>query len=305
MIVDIHANLYHPSWYPKVFQDSLVQDFLRRQIEAGRDPDASKLESRLQEMLVDRDGSKTIRLMDKAGFDRKLVMIMDWGLALGEAEKSIQTINQEILSICARHPDRLSGFVGVDPRRENAAEIVWRSIEDFGAKGLKLHPTTGWKLSDESCHRIVDTAVQCGLPILVHIGKTIKELSDEHARPSDLIELAEHFPGGLFVAGHSGFDRWREFAEHTGTPDNVVFEISGWQEIVNGDQERFDEHFWGLMSAFPKRVHFGTDGPFYSFNLVASERHWLDMVQNSLGRCPKELASTADTVTDPGKVVVK
>lgn len=299
MIVDIHANLYHPSWYPRAFQRSLVRDFLQRQIKAGRNPDPLKLEARLQQTLEDGDGSKTIRLMDKAGFDKKIVMIMDWGLALGEAEKPIKTINEEILSVCARFPDRLLGFVGVDPRRKNAVDIVWQCINDYGAKGLKLHPTTGWKLSDNSCHQVVDIAAQCGLPILVHIGKTIDELSDEYARPCDLIELALTFPNGIFIAGHSGFDRWKEFAKSENTPQNILFEISGWQEIVNGDQACLDKHLWGLLEAFPGRVYFGTDGPFYSFNLIATERHWLDMVLDSVSRCPKNFTATSSSVTNP------
>jgi predicted TIM-barrel fold metal-dependent hydrolase len=299
MIVDIHANLYHPSWYPRAFQQSLVRDFLQRQTSAGRNSDPLKVEARLQQMLGDPDGSKTIRLMDKVGFDKKIIMIMDWGLALGEADKSIQTINEEILSVCARYPDRLLGFVGVDPRRKDATDIVWRSINDYGAKGLKLHPTTGWKLDDESCHQIVDIAVQCGLPVLVHIGKTIDELSDKHARPGDLIELARHFPNGIFIAGHSGFDRWKEFAASENAPGNIIFEISGWQEIVNGDQACLNEHLWGLLEAFPGRVYFGTDGPFYSFNLVPAERHWLEMVKESINRSPKQLAATLSSVTNP------
>lgn len=302
MVVDCHAHLYHPSWYPPAFQDSLAKDFVRRQRDAGREVGLDKARQMLGSLLRDGDGSRTVRLMDKVGIDRKLVLVVDWGLALGEAEKPIATVNEEVLRICAAFPDRLTGFAGVDPRRDDAAALVRRAIDDLGARGLKLHPTTGWRLDDERTLEVVAVATGRRVPVLVHVGKTLDVLTDRHAAPQDLIGLARAFPDGVFVAGHAGFDRWREFAGDAGAPDNLHFDISGWQEIVEGDPERLKGNLFGLMAAFPGRVYFGTDGPFYSFNLVASEQHWLRMVVDCLRECPEALAGSAASVTDPPRI---
>ena len=259
----------------------------------------SKGRKMLDNLLIDDEGSRTIKLMDRVGFDKKLIMIMDWGLALGEADKSIEQINQEILSVCARFPDRLAGFAGIDPRRSNATELLHRAIDSWGAKGLKLHPTTGWRMDEGCTYKLVSVAVEYDVPVLVHVGKTTDVLSDKHAQPSDLIGLANAFPEGKFIAGHSGYLQWSEFAENPGTPENVCFEISGWQELVNGNRDKLTELLQGILAAFPRRVHFGTDGPFYSFNLVASEEHWLSMVLDCLDDCSHDSGDHGNTVMDP------
>ena len=300
MIVDIHANLYHPKWYPKKFRDSLVRDFIKRQKTAGRTIETSKAEKMLDSLLIDDDGTKTIKLMDKVGFDKKYIMIMDWGLALGEADRSILQINEDILGICARFPDRIHGFAGIDPRRENAPEMLRRAINEWGAIGLKLHPTTGWRMCEENTHKLVSVAVECKMPVLVHIGKTTDVLSDKHAQPDDLVELATNFPNGNFIAGHSGYLQWPEFARNSQTPENLYFDISGWQELVDGDFEKLTHLLDGILSYFPRRVFFGTDGPFYSFNLVAAEKHWLSMVLDYLkGSADRLMCDTGNMINPP------
>jgi len=299
MIADIHANLYHPKWYPQKFRDSLIRDFTRRQQAAGRNIEMSRAEKMLDSLLIDDDGTRTIKLMDKVGFDKKYIMIMDWGLALGEANRSISQINKDILGICARFPDRIKGFAGIDPRREDATNILRRAIDEWGAIGLKLHPTTGWRMSDECTHRLVSVAVEYAIPVLVHTGKTTDVLTDKYAQPKDLVELATSFPNGNFIAGHSGYLQWPEFAKNPQTPENLYFDISGWQELVNGDSQKLAQLMDGILSYFPGRVFFGTDGPFYSFNLAASEKHWLSMVLEYLDRSSSQSKYDSDSVTNP------
>jgi uncharacterized protein len=305
VIVDLHAHLYHPTWYPEVFRDSVANDFIRRQKAAGRSASRRRAQAALDSLLPDGDGSRTLRLMDRVGVDKKTIMILDLGLALGEADKSIREINQEILGICARSSDRLVGFAGIDPRRPDATEIVRRSLDDWGAGGLKLHPTTGWRLADNTAHEVVALAVERRVPILVHIGKTIDELCDARARPRDIVALARRFPEGTFIAGHAGFGRWTEFADSDDLPQNLHCDISGWQELVEGDRAKLEHHLFGLMSLFLHRVHLGTDGPFYSFNLVASERLWLRLVMECLNGIPGWLEGARPSVLDSSALLTR
>jgi len=288
MTIDIHANLYHPDWYPEAFTDSVVEEFIHQQVLAGKQAmSAARARASLKTLLPDRDGSRSLKLMDEVGLERKVIMIMDWGMALGEAALSIEEVNREILGVCQAHPDRLTGFVGIDPRRPDAPAMVARAIDLWGAGGLKLHPTTGWKLDDDEALAVVAVAVERGLPALVHTGNTIERLSDEFCRPHHMIELARHFPRGRFIAAHAAFDRWREFGQHGPLPDNLHCDISGWQSLVGNDQEKLDTQLTELMKIFNGRVHFGTDGPFFSYNLPASEQHWLRMVSTFVAAHPE------------------
>jgi uncharacterized protein len=292
MVFDVHAHLYHPSWYPEAFSVAVVRDYERRRTGSSGDrkDQPSRSADLVRRLLSDSSGEATLRVMDRVGISRRVLLILDWGRTLGEAEKSIHQIHEAILGVCRRFPDRFLGFAGVDPRREDATELARRAVETLGARGLKLHPTSHWSLADERVHALVGYFAEQRLPVLVHVGRTTSPLSDRNAQPADLIALAAAFPDIPFVAGHSGFEQWVEFAEHSDLPGNVRFDISGWQDLFDGRPELRAEALRRLVSAFPGRVCFGTDSPFFTYNLAASESAWLRVVTES-GIEPSELDS--------------
>lgn len=84
MTLDIHAHLFHPKWYPRPFLESLTQDYLSRSLAAGRPQDVARAEEMILRMLSDDTGELTVRLMDKAGIDAKVILVLDWGVELGK-----------------------------------------------------------------------------------------------------------------------------------------------------------------------------------------------------------------------------
>jgi predicted TIM-barrel fold metal-dependent hydrolase len=133
-------------------------------------------------------------------------------------------------------------------------------------------------MNDPCTHEVVGRAAERSLPVLVHLGRTVDVLSDANAQPASFIELALRFPDTRFIAGHSGFEMWETFLQRSDVPENIYFDISGWQDRMYGDGANILADLLRLHEAFPGRVCFGTDGPFYSFNLVLSERRWLDRI---------------------------
>jgi len=278
VITDAHAHLFHPSWYPRPFLDAVGRSYAaRRKAAAGSHPDPAAVQQ-LYRMLTDAAGDMTIRIMDQAGIDRKVIHVIDWGVELGEPEKSIRDIHREILGICRRFPDRLVGFAGVDPRRKDALPLLEWAIESLGARGLKLHPTGAWSLSDPGTREVVGAVAARHLPVMVHVGKTVDVLSDRNSTPAAFLQLARSFPESVFIAGHSGFDSWEIFAGTTDLPTNVYFDVSGWQERSRGDGSALVAEVEALHRAFPKRVFFGTDSPFYGFNLIPAEKLWVQRI---------------------------
>jgi predicted TIM-barrel fold metal-dependent hydrolase len=143
-----------------------------------------------------------------------------------------------------------------------------------------LHPTGGWKLTDERTLAVVVVAARRGAPVLVHIGKTVDVLGDINAQPTPFLDLARKFPEIPFIAGHSGFDLWKLFVEIAETvPPNVFFDVSGWQERAQGDGDNIVSDLRQLAAAFPGHVCFGTDSPFYGFNLSQPEQKWKDKME--------------------------
>lgn len=276
-MIDIHAHLFHPRWYPVPFQESMIRDFQQRLAQSGHRGDPASTARQLSKMLTDDTGAATVRIMDKVGISKRVILVVDWGVELGEAEKSIWEIHKEILGISNRFRDRLIGFAGVDPRRSDAASLLVWAFDEMGARGLKFH-TGDFRLNEARTYDLVGLASERRLPVLVHLGKTVDVLDDAHAQPMPFLELARRFPEIPFIAGHCGFDRWESFVTCDAVPENVYFDISGWQERVRGDGANIIDDLTRLHAAFPSRVCFGTDSPFYSFNLIVSEKQWLERV---------------------------
>lgn len=289
MVVDIHAHLYHPRWYPSKFNEYLGHDFARRRAaQVGRQTSASQIENVIR-FMTDDTGEATIRVMDEAQIDRRVILIVDWGLEMGEPEISLDAIHREVLGVCRNSQGRLVGFAGVDPRRRSAADLVCRAFDDLGARGLKLHPTGDWSLDDDRTGELVTLAASRGFPVLVHVGSTMKIARDDHSQPQAFLRLARCFPAATFIAGHSGLELYKVFVDTPDVPANVYFDISGWQEIARKRTELLTEYLSSLLRAFPGRVCFGTDSPFFSYNLAAQEKWWLASVKAFADNCSDDL----------------
>ncbi|MCF7762190.1 MAG: amidohydrolase family protein [Verrucomicrobia bacterium] len=277
-MIDTHAHLFHPAWYPRPFLEALVRDFAARRKSSGSSNESAALERTLLRMLTDATGEMTLRIMDRIGIEKRVVLVVDWGVEIGEAEKSLWQIHKEIFGICNRYPDRFVGFAGVDPRRRDATKLITWAFDGLGARGLKLHPTGGWRLTDSATVDVVGLAAERNLPVLVHLGRTVDVLSDANAQPQPFMDLARLFPSIPLIAGHSGFELCRSFVDSDSVPSNILFDISGWQTRMQAEGQAAFLDLEAMFGAFPGRVCFATDSPFFSYNLVASEQRWIDQL---------------------------
>ena len=95
------------------------------------------------------------------------MMPMDLGLTRdGEPPVDIFEQNADHARICARHPGRLYSFLGIDPRRPEAVDFFARGIEQWGMKGLKLYPPTGFYPYDPVCDPLYRRALEYDVPVL-------------------------------------------------------------------------------------------------------------------------------------------
>jgi predicted TIM-barrel fold metal-dependent hydrolase len=290
-ISDVHSHLYHPDWYPLPFQKQLAIDYLRRRRKDIADEAVERELKPLNRVLSDKDGSVCLRVMDKVGIEKRALLVIDWGLELGEPACSIKEINEAVLGICRRHSDRLIGFAGVDPRRTDAVSLLTWAFDNLGAAGLKLHPTSrSWTLEDDRVSALVELAAHRKLPVMVHIGGTVSVLSSDNCQPSALLRLSARFAGVEFIAAHSGFSNWRSFGSDP--PPNLWFDISAWQERLSTDAVGLKAEIQQLLMRFPNRVFYGTDSPFYGFNMAFSESRWIAFVRECAEQVGPETVSS-------------
>ncbi len=117
--------------------------------------------------------------------------------------------NESVAKVVAAHPDRLSGWIFLNPRQNPKVldELErWRAVP--GMVGIKLHPH--WHdYRTEIAHPIFARAEELGLPTLVHLG---------FGPRGDVDAILTRFPRLVLIAAHAGVplyqDLWRLAKRH-------------------------------------------------------------------------------------------
>jgi uncharacterized protein len=109
------------------------------------------------------------------------------------------TDNELVRKAVQRYPDRLIGCYWPNPYESDSAEKVRVALNDWGFKGIKLHPLfQAFLPNDDIVHPIVEEARSVNAPVLIHTGHSPFSL------PWSVGELAENFPDVKIVMLHMG-----------------------------------------------------------------------------------------------------
>lgn len=251
MIIDFHAHLIDRTWLPGPWLAAFEKAYV------------SPLSPTGLEDMFDPTGQKLLRAMDRTGVDLAVIQTLDFGLALGEAETSIQGQLEAVGRIVARRPDRLAAFVGVDPRRPEAIDLVRTALDDWGYKGIKLHPGAGFPPNPDTVGPLVELAAERSLPVMVHTGPAFGPLTSRYCRPYDLDEILTAFPETPIIAAHLGGGWLDQLAWLARAKPNLYSDVSLHQTILRIDPDRFRADLRFALDMFgPTRLLFGTDHPF-------------------------------------------
>jgi hypothetical protein len=150
-----------------------------------------------------------VRHMDELGVDRAWVLTweeLDGGL--GPAPYHYLSPDAVIRAARA-HPDRLVPFCGIDPRRENAPDILRRYVD----QGCRGYGEAKFRLMLDNPDLLAMYAVceEAGLPVLVHIDVPLPGTDMWYGGGIDaLARAAAAFPNVAFIGHGPGF--WREIS---------------------------------------------------------------------------------------------
>lgn len=184
-----------------------------------------------------------IRLMDEAGIDKSI--IMTYGDA-PDVEGSIEYI----AGATEKYPGRLIGYARMNPRRgEEAHRLFEKAMEEYGFKGLKLHPV------GNLCHpagpetiEIIRLATRYRAPVLFHCG------DEELTLPLQITQAAAACPDATIILGHSGgYFHWKDALRVAERHPNVLLDTSAlpYPQVVKEAVERIAA----------SRVLYASDGP--------------------------------------------
>src|SRR5574341_815129 len=134
-----------------------------------------------------------LSLMDEAGIARSIVMT--YRDATGPDDPATLYVREAI----QRYPDRLIGYVRINPNAAQAPDALDQAIGEFKMKGLKLHPVSyvGFPYSDATIN-LMRRAARYGAPVLFHTG------DEALALPEEVAEAARLCPQATVIMGHMG-----------------------------------------------------------------------------------------------------
>lgn len=276
MIIDSHVHLF--------FEGSDPESFFIGAARAGAaffnkktgdfHVDISAAYAANIELLSDKLGDKLVAKMDEAGIDKAIILPLDFWLGCPPASGiTIEEKNALYGEAARRHKGRLLTHVGVDPRRKNALQIMQKGVEEHGAIGLKLHPTTGFYPDDPICAPLYRKALEYGIPVLIHSGNEPAPLRIKFSQPKYIDTVAAEFPDLKIIIAHTGHGWWQEAIDLASVKPNVYVDFAGWQmEYLSGADYFYQPLRVALDMLGPWRVLFGTDGSM--LDVILSPGDW-------------------------------
>jgi len=294
MVIDVHYHFFDKTFGTPEMWDGIAQLCVTFAPQ-GQPITLEEAREKLLPHMFDSTGEVTVRNLDQWGIDRAVVVAVDNGFMHGEAEAGIEEQNKGVADAAKRFPDRLTAFLSVDPRRANAIELVERCVNDWGMRGVKCHPDTGWYPDDEAYHPYWEKVRELGLPVLTHTGPLEPPSISECVHPDRLDKLASNFPEITFIAAHLAFRWYKELVQVARKHDNIMMDISAWQPTAHESYGKFAHILRGVLDGVgASKVVFGTDAP--TFSMQYSEREWVDMVRELPEKAPGGYSFTKEEV---------
>jgi predicted TIM-barrel fold metal-dependent hydrolase len=181
MLIDVHSHFYR---YPDHFSESFKQQSLR-----SRNGVETNLTVRWEEyQATAHECRHTIVFGSKAKLS------------------GIWVPDHEVAAYVAAHPERLTGFLCVDPTQPHWQDELEEGHQDLGLKGIKLLPMyAGFNPDDREIDYLWEYATKHGLPVLLHTGTTfISNAPLECTLPRRIDNVAIRFPEVKIIMAHLG-----------------------------------------------------------------------------------------------------
>ncbi len=266
MVIDFHTHFaidkIYPDYWLSGMGEDLKESFLKEKNIPLKDDFVQNL---VRNSLKDYDGQKMIREMDEGEISQSVVLLADLHFEEDPDISRLEEIYQIHFELLSRYPGRLVLFGGVDPRRGDAGlDLFQRGIESYGFKGLKLYPPCGFELNEPALFPFYELCSQYRMPVLTHVGPSLKGMKNDSLYPESILEVAERFPDVPFVLGHAAINHFEMSKDLPLQRDNIYLEVSGFQMQME-DREIIAERMRYLFDCCPEKILFGTDWPlFYS-----------------------------------------
>lgn len=297
MVIDIHNHHWSRDSVPGKFWEGLANRVatVRTQREKiSTTPEYVK--HNLFKAFDDPSGDVLLKEMAEAGIDVTVLLALDLGLGMGEPALPIMEQNRMLAELCRRHPNKLISFVGIDPRREDAVELLETAVKQWGMRGVKFHPGAGWYPNNRQYYPVYEMAAELKIPALFHTGTQLPPFRSIYSQPVFLDDITVDFPELTIIAAHMGVGWWRELTSMIEKKRNLFADISGWQVYAMRNYNNFCRTFREIIDlAGADKILFGTDGP--TFRLYKfTNQVWVKTIQELPQKAPAGIIFTQKEV---------
>jgi hypothetical protein len=213
-----------------------------------------------------------LRLMDAGGVDKGL-LVATTGADVGSSiffEKPFE----KIAAVCAAHPDRFKGVIGVNPSRimqwVNKLDVA---VKEYGFVGAHLYPHWfGAPPDDRMYYPFYAKCAELGVPIQIQVGHSAQWFLRTVAQPITLDRVAIDFPELKIIGIHIGHPWTEEMISMAWKHPNV---------FIGTDAHL--PRYWDkslvkfINSRGQDKVMFGTDWPVVDFKRATDDIEALEL----------------------------
>ena len=199
--------------------------------------------------------TQLVTFADRLGIDR-VVLSLGFAIYPDPSPQQLREENNQVLRALSRWPDRVFGFVYLNPNQlDFSLQEFDRCVRDGPMVGVKL--LTARRCSAPELDPIVERALAMKAPILQHTWLKIGGNEPGESTPYDVVELARRHPQLSIICGHSGGD-WERGIRIVRATNNVSICLAGF-DPTSGVVEM------GVRELGAERVVYGSDAGGRSF----------------------------------------
>ena len=282
MIIDMHTHLFMGGDMPKEHLKATARRWAYAR-KPFRDP--NDVLPRIMPGLTDADGSLFFADMAAFGIDASVAHVLDyqWGLQ-SEQDTPIDELNRRYGKLQRTHPGRFYAFAGVDHRRPDAMDLFERAIKEYGLRGYKIYPATGFDPNDPALEPFFRRCVEWEIPVLTHTSGNSFPHIGRLSNPDYLQDVVVRFPDLMLILGHAGHGPYLEQClAVAGGAMNCYLELGGWQHEAFRDLGGFVKTLARMRDTVgAHRILWGSDrqsGPRFSGERTGIPR-WLQIFKD-------------------------
>ena len=186
---------------------------------------------------------------------------------------SVPGDHRSVATAVKAFPERIIGYIMLDPTQPDAAELLREGVRHYGLKGVTLFPAMHhFHAYDERVYPLYQAATELGIPVFVHFGVLKVSIRDKlglpnvfdlrYADPLDLHQVAIDFSDLNFIIPHFGCGYFREVLMLGAQAPNVYVDTSSSNTWLTYMPSHLDLKtvFEKTLQVFgPPRILFGTD----------------------------------------------